>query len=55
MNNEWSNWNLINLVLIFVNFYVAIWAFKRGDDLGGNINMMAVLLNGFIIASKLTA
>lgn len=51
----WNDWNWINVFLIFTNLGVAIWCFNRGDDRGGHINMAAVLINGLLVAMKVTA
>ena len=55
MIDVWFDWNWINVVLIFVNFYVAIYAFKNGNNFGGHLNMAACLVNGLLVALKLTA
>lgn len=52
---DWQLINTVNLLFVFINLYVAIWCFKNGNDFGGNLNMMAVLLNAWFVANKLMA
>lgn len=44
-------WNLINVMFVFVNSYIAITCFKDGRDFAGHVNMAAVVVNALCIYS----
>lgn len=52
---EWIAFNWVNVALVFFNGYIAITCFQRGSNFAGHINMLAVVINGIVIALKVTA
>lgn len=50
---EFSNWNYINLVLVFFSGYIAIGCFKNQNDVAGWINLFASALNGALFFARL--
>jgi hypothetical protein len=50
---EFSNWNYINLALMFFSGYIAIGCFKRENTVAGWINLFASSLNGALFFARL--
>lgn len=50
---DWSFLLVINAFFVFFNGYIAISCFKDGNDFGGHLNMLAVVVNAMCVANKL--